>query len=133
MCTRETAVLCRPVVTRLVAELARHGVGDLAVGALVAAHASHTDTVRAALARLGISPHAAVGIGDAENDEPLVALCGCGVAVANAVPALKARASLVTRGERGAGVAEVVERLISSDPADQCVAAPSLASPRERA
>src|SRR5690348_10488455 len=43
----------------------------------------------AALGRMGLSPHNAVGIGDAENDHALLALCECGVAVANALPTLK--------------------------------------------
>ena len=46
----------------------------------------------AALARLGVHTAHAVAIGDAENDQPMLALCGYGAAVANAVPALKARA-----------------------------------------
>src|SRR4051812_30590669 len=41
----------------------------------------------AALAELGLSPHNAVGIGDAENDHALLMRCECGVAVANALPA----------------------------------------------
>ena len=39
----------------------------------------------AALARLGVHPAHAVAIGDAENDQPMLALCGYGAAVANAV------------------------------------------------
>ena len=31
----------------------------------------------AALAELGLSPHNAVGVGDAENDHAFLALCGC--------------------------------------------------------
>jgi len=69
----------------------------------------------AALARLGVHPAHAVAIGDAENDQPMLALCGYGAAVANAVPALKARAQDVTRGEGGQGVAELIERLIAFD------------------
>ncbi|MBC7052099.1 HAD family phosphatase, partial [Salmonella enterica subsp. enterica serovar Enteritidis] len=51
----------------------------------------------AALAELGVEPDHVVGVGDAENDHSLLAACGLGVAVANAVPALKKRADLVTR------------------------------------
>jgi hypothetical protein len=69
----------------------------------------------AGLARLGVHPAHAVAIGDAENDQPMLALCGYGAAVANAVPALKARAQVVTRGEGGQGVAELIERLIAFD------------------
>lgn len=71
--------------------------------------------LRAALEQLGLSPHNAVGIGDAENDHALLAACECGVAVANALPVLKARADLVTAAERGAGVAELAGRLIDDD------------------
>src|SRR4051812_2828266 len=35
----------------------------------------------AALKRMGLSPHNAVGIGDAENDHALLGMCECGVAV----------------------------------------------------
>jgi hydroxymethylpyrimidine pyrophosphatase-like HAD family hydrolase len=54
-----------------------------------------------------------VGMGDAENDHAFLEACGYGIAVANAIPALKDRARLVTRGSAGAGVIEVVERLLS--------------------
>jgi HAD superfamily hydrolase (TIGR01484 family) len=76
----------------------------------------------AALARLGLSPHNAVGVGDAENDHALLAACELGVAVGNALPALSARADLVTTGHDGAGVAELCERLIANDLADVALA-----------
>ena len=63
----------------------------------------------AALAELGLSPHNAVGVGDAENDHAFLARCECAVAVANALAALKERADLVTAGEHGAGVAELID------------------------
>ena len=69
----------------------------------------------AALSRLKVAPPHTVAIGDAENDHAMLALCGYGAAVANALPALKARAQFVTRGECGRGVAELVERLIAFD------------------
>src|SRR5207248_1459381 len=59
--------------------------------------------------------HNVVGVGDAENDHAFLSRCECAVAVANALPALQARADFVTRGERGAGVAELIEELIASD------------------
>jgi HAD superfamily hydrolase (TIGR01484 family) len=68
----------------------------------------------AALEELGISPQEVVGIGDAENDESFLAMCGLGVAVANALDSLKARADQITQGENGAGVREVIERLITA-------------------
>jgi HAD superfamily hydrolase (TIGR01484 family) len=68
----------------------------------------------AALEELGIAPQDVVGIGDAENDEAFLAMCGCGVAVANALGSLKADADQVTRGENGAGVREVIDWMIST-------------------
>lgn len=68
----------------------------------------------AALEELSISPRDVVGIGDAENDEAFLALCGWGVAVANALEPLKARADQVTPAENGAGVRAVIEWLITA-------------------
>jgi hypothetical protein len=69
----------------------------------------------AALEEMGLSPHNAVAVGDAENDHALLDLCGCGVAVANALPMLKEHADFVTKGDRGAGVVELIDMLIASD------------------
>jgi hydroxymethylpyrimidine pyrophosphatase-like HAD family hydrolase len=69
--------------------------------------------LRAALDELGLSPENVVAIGDAENDQAFLATSGCGVAVANALDALKVGAARVTRGEAGAGVREVIDSLIS--------------------
>jgi hydroxymethylpyrimidine pyrophosphatase-like HAD family hydrolase len=67
-----------------------------------------------ALQDLGLSPAQVVGIGDAENDADFLASCGYAVAVANALPALKSRADLVTAGAHGAGVAELIEQLLTN-------------------
>jgi HAD superfamily hydrolase (TIGR01484 family) len=69
----------------------------------------------AALKELSLSPQHVVGIGDAENDHAFLSLCGSAVAVANALPALKERANFVTRGQRGDGVAELIDELIAND------------------
>ena len=69
----------------------------------------------AALGELGLSPETVVGIGDAENDQAFLAMCGCGVAVANALDSLKAHADHVTRADAGAGVREIIDSLISGD------------------
>jgi hypothetical protein len=72
--------------------------------------------LRAAAAELGRDDLSeAVGVGDGENDLALLAACGTAVAVRNAVPALREAAHLVTEGERGAGLAEVVERLLAGE------------------
>jgi HAD superfamily hydrolase (TIGR01484 family) len=68
-----------------------------------------------ALDELELSPHNAVGVGDAENDHAFLAACECAVAVANALPSLKDRADLVTTGEAGAGVQELASLLVDGD------------------
>lgn len=60
------------------------------------------------LGRLGISPHSAIGVGDAENDHALLAACELGVAVANAVAPLADHADLVLAAPNGTGVAELL-------------------------
>jgi hydroxymethylpyrimidine pyrophosphatase-like HAD family hydrolase len=67
-----------------------------------------------ALAELGIAPSRTVAVGDAENDLAMLEACGSGVAVANALGPVKARAAWVTKAERGAGVEEVIDRLLES-------------------
>lgn len=68
-----------------------------------------------ALAELGLSPHNCVGVGDAENDHAFLRVCECSVAVSNALPAVKDTADVVTRGARGAGVAELIDEMIAND------------------
>jgi hydroxymethylpyrimidine pyrophosphatase-like HAD family hydrolase len=72
----------------------------------------------AALEELKLSPHNLVGVGDAENDHALMKSCGYAVAVANAIPALKEEADWVTAGERGAGVVELIDKMIADDLSD---------------
>jgi HAD superfamily hydrolase (TIGR01484 family) len=69
----------------------------------------------AALDELGLSMRNTVAVGDAENDHAMLAAGECGVAVANAIDPLKERADLVTRGARGAGVEELIERILKDD------------------
>lgn len=71
--------------------------------------------LKAALDELKLSPHNVVGVGDAENDHSFLNLCECSVAVANALPKVKERADFVTNGSRGAGVVELIDKLIESD------------------
>jgi hydroxymethylpyrimidine pyrophosphatase-like HAD family hydrolase len=63
-----------------------------------------------ALSALDVLPAETIGVGDAENDQAFLRQCGLAVAVANALPAVKAIADLVTAGARGAGVAELISR-----------------------
>ena len=68
-----------------------------------------------ALASLQLSPHNAVGIGDAENDHAFLNLCEHAVATANAVQTLKERADWVTSAPSGAGVIELIELMAAAN------------------
>lgn len=88
--------------------------------------------LRAALHELGLSPRNAVGVGDAENDHAFLDACGCAVAVANAVPSLRARSDWVTGADHGAGVVELIEAMIADD-LGSLAPRPDAPSPRRRA
>ena len=71
--------------------------------------------LKAALDALSLSPHNVVAIGDAENDHALLQMAEAGVVVSNALPSLKETADLVTTGDHGRGVTEVIEELLKDD------------------
>jgi hydroxymethylpyrimidine pyrophosphatase-like HAD family hydrolase len=73
--------------------------------------------LRAAMEVLGRSLDEVVAIGDGENDATLLATAGWGVAVSDAVPALRGQADQVTRGASSAGVVELLEALLAEEPA----------------
>jgi hydroxymethylpyrimidine pyrophosphatase-like HAD family hydrolase len=66
----------------------------------------------AALGGLTVGPEDTVAIGDAENDESMLARAGLSVTVADALPALKSRVDRVTNGANGAGVEELIDWLL---------------------
>jgi HAD superfamily hydrolase (TIGR01484 family) len=63
----------------------------------------------AALAKLELSFHNVVGVGDAENDHAFLKACGCAAAVSNALPALREAADVKLAKDHGAGVIELIE------------------------
>jgi hydroxymethylpyrimidine pyrophosphatase-like HAD family hydrolase len=67
----------------------------------------------AALQVLDVRHEETIGVGDAENDQSFLRLCGLAVAVDNALPSVKERADLVTAGARGAGVTELIDRWLA--------------------
>jgi HAD superfamily hydrolase (TIGR01484 family) len=83
--------------------------------------------LRAALSQIEIEASNVVAIGDAENDHAFLSMCGIGVAVANALPMLKEHADIVTQGPRGAGVTELIDRILATDLAE----IPARAAPTE--
>lgn len=74
--------------------------------------------LRWALDALKLSPHNTVAVGDAENDHAFLAACECAIAVANALDSVKARVDFVTAADHGAGVVELIDRMIASDLAE---------------
>jgi hydroxymethylpyrimidine pyrophosphatase-like HAD family hydrolase len=68
--------------------------------------------LKAALRELSIDTSEVVGVGDAENDHAMLDLCGLGAAVANALPLLKAEADLVLERDHGAGVEQLINRML---------------------
>jgi len=69
--------------------------------------------LQAALDELRASAARVVAVGDAENDHALLRMCGCGVAVANAIPSLKKEADIVTHAKNGRGVLEVIDGMLA--------------------
>ena len=70
--------------------------------------------LEAALRELGLVKEAVMGIGDAENDLAFLRLCGISAAVANATDDLKSQVRLVTTAACGAGVVEVINKVINN-------------------
>lgn len=66
-----------------------------------------------ALEAIGVAAAQTVGVGDAENDQVFLRMCGLAVAVSDALPSVKKIADIVTLGARGAGVVELIDRLLS--------------------
>jgi HAD superfamily hydrolase (TIGR01484 family) len=71
--------------------------------------------LHAALIDLDLSFHNVVGVGDAENDHAFLRACGCAATVANALPAVQAEADVRLTSDHGAGVVELIDRLIRED------------------
>lgn len=69
--------------------------------------------LRDALDEMGLSPEDTVGVGDAENDEDFLALCGYSAAVGNALPKLKRKVDFVSSAGHGEGVVELVRHLLN--------------------
>ena len=72
----------------------------------------------AALAEMQVGPEHVVGVGDAENDHAFLKFCGLGAAVANALAAVKETADITLMHDHGAGVVELIDRMIDNDLAD---------------
>lgn len=72
----------------------------------------------AALQGMELSRHEVAAVGDAENDHAFLRFSRYGIAVSNALPALKQHADWVTPGDHGRGVQQLIERLLTDELAD---------------
>ncbi len=68
--------------------------------------------IRAAARHLGLRVEELLIIGDGRNDRRMVEAAGIGVAVANAVPEVRAVAAYVCRSAHGPGVVEALRRFV---------------------
>jgi Cof subfamily protein (haloacid dehalogenase superfamily) len=70
------------------------------------------------MAQEGIVPEQVIAIGDEINDLEMIRHAGLGVAMGNAIPAIKAVAKYITRPNEEDGVAHVVERFLLKEAED---------------
>lgn len=61
---------------------------------------------------LGVAAEETMAFGDGENDQTMIEAAGIGVAMENAVPALRGAADYITAANNEAGVARAIERFI---------------------
>ena len=69
----------------------------------------------AALGQFSLDDQQVIGFGDAENDIPFLRRCGFSVAVNNALDELKKEVDLVAQHDDGAGVTDVLQRLMAGE------------------
>ncbi len=70
------------------------------------------------MAMEGLTPEHVICIGDEINDLEMIRYAGLGVAMGNAIPAIKAVADYVTRTNEEDGVAHVVEQFLLKEAQD---------------
>ena len=112
-----TSVAHEPEVIGAISDLALEWHVIFNKGSVMALPASVTKAtgLTFAIDALGITPARTVGVGDAENDQALLGACGVAVAVGNALASLKAMAHVVTAGASGAGVIELIDRMLAGE------------------
>jgi hydroxymethylpyrimidine pyrophosphatase-like HAD family hydrolase len=138
--TGEEVLLAEPPPAEFIAALRERKVRPLSVGRVIVAtfepfHTTARDVIRnldlelqvvfnkgsVMVLPFGVDKTVglkAVGVGDAENDEAMLNACRCSAAVANALQRTKDCADIVTQGAHGAGVAELIDRIIATDLAE---------------
>jgi Cof subfamily protein (haloacid dehalogenase superfamily) len=110
------------VVEQQLPRLGAHFDGRLAVmrshaifGELTAPGVNKGAALQTLAARLGIPREQVVAIGDQENDLPMIAWAGLGLAMGNAIAAVREAADAVIPPVEEAGVAWAIERYLLAD------------------
>jgi HAD superfamily hydrolase (TIGR01484 family) len=105
------------VVLETIADLELKWKVILNKGAVMAlpVHVDKATGLAEALAAMQLSAGDIVGVGDAENDQVFLSACGYSVAVGNALGFLKKQVHYVTRATHGAGVEELIDKLLDHD------------------
>jgi Cof subfamily protein (haloacid dehalogenase superfamily) len=117
--TKLLFVATPPVVEREMLRLAARFDGRLAVmrsheifGELTAPGVNKGAALKELAARLGIPREQVIAIGDQENDLPMIVWAGLGLAMGNAVPAVREAADAVIPPVEQFGVAWAIERYL---------------------
>jgi Cof subfamily protein (haloacid dehalogenase superfamily) len=110
------------VVEREMLRMAAHFGERLAVirshaifGELTALGISKGAALKRLAGRLGIAREQVMAIGDHENDLPMIAWAGLGLAMGNAIPAVREAADAIIPPVEQAGVAWAIERYLLAD------------------
>lgn len=74
--------------------------------------------LKAVLQEMKMSLHNVVGVGDAENDQAFLGICEASAAVLNALPRLADLVDLKLARDHGAGVQDLIARVLENDLAD---------------
>jgi len=79
---------------------------------ILAAGVDKGSAIRMLAEHLGIAPHETVALGDGENDIPALQAAGLGIAMANALDAVKRAAAVIAPSNEEDGWADAVERYV---------------------
>jgi hypothetical protein len=71
--------------------------------------------IKSVCSMMDIDPQRVVAVGDDVNDLEMIEFAGMGIAMGNAIEAVKSRAKWVTAGHADDGVAKVINRLLSGE------------------
>jgi hypothetical protein len=74
--------------------------------------ATKGNAVKALAERLGIKQSEVMALGDNHNDLSMIEYAGCGVAMENAIPAVKEAADFQTLSNNDHGVAHAIQKLV---------------------